>query len=219
MAQAPHDWIDISVPLHTGMVHWPDNPPVRIERMLSMDRGDVANVSAISMGSHTGTHMDAPLHFVAHGRGIDQVPFDAVIGTARVVAINDDVAISRAELEPLDLRAGERVLFKTRNSARCWNTDSFVQDFVYIAQGAARYLAECRVRTVGVDYLSVGGYTHDGAETHHALLEAGIWVIEGLNLDAITPGTYELLCLPLKIVGGDGAPARALLRPLARAET
>lgn len=205
-------WIDVSVPLHTGMVHWPDNPAVSIERMMSMDRGDTANVSNISMGAHTGTHMDAPIHFVQGGEGIDMLPLDAVLGAARVISIGDAVAISRAELEPYDIQRGERILFKTRNSNRVWSTDGFVEDFVYISAEAAGYLADRGVRTVGVDYLSVGGYTKDGPESHHALLGAGVWIIEGLNLASVEPGTYELVCLPLKIVGGDGAPARAIVR-------
>jgi arylformamidase len=207
-----NDWIDISVLLHTGMAHWPDNPPVRIERMLDMDRGDVCNVSTIAMGSHTGTHMDAPLHFLQTGKSIDEMPLDATFGPARVIEIRDTESIKPDELHPHAIQRGERVLFKTQNSTRCWKTDSFVEDFVYISQEAARYLAELGVRTVGVDYLSVGGYTKDGVETHRALLEAGIWIIEGLDLSQIQPGTYELICLPLKIAKSDGAPARAFIR-------
>jgi arylformamidase len=207
-----NDWIDISVLLHTGMAHWPDNPPVRIERMLDMDRGDVCNVSTITMGSHTGTHMDAPLHFLQTGKSIAEMPLDATFGPARVIEIRDTESIKPDELHPHAIRRGERVLFKTQNSTRCWKTDNFVEDFVYISQEAARYLAELGVRTVGVDYLSVGGYTKDGVETHRALLEAGIWIIEGLDLSQIQPGTYELICLPLKIAKSDGAPARAIIR-------
>lgn len=209
-------WIDVSAPLHTGMAHWPDNPPVSIKRMMSIERGDEANVSTISMGSHTGTHMDAPIHFVRDGEGIDMLPLDATIGAARVISIGDAVAITRAELEPHDIKQGERILFKTRNSNRVWTTDEFVEDFVYISADAARYLAERGARTVGVDYLSVGGYKQDGRETHQALLGAGIWIIEGLNLASVEPGNYELICLPLKIVGGDGAPARAIMRATGR---
>jgi arylformamidase len=208
------DWIDISIALASGMVHWPDNPPVQIERMLALDRGDAANVSRLSMGAHTGTHMDAPIHFVPGGVGIDALPFAATIGPARVIAIDDPVAIRPEELLPHTLQAGERVLFKTRNSSRDWARQPFIEDFVYIAQEAARYLAAQQVRTVGVDYLSVGGYARDGAATHGALLTAGIWIIEGLDLSAVAPGAYDLICLPLKIAGCDGAPARALLRPL-----
>lgn len=205
-------WIDVSVPVVTGMVHWPDNPPVVVDLQLSLARGDAANVSKLSMGAHTGTHMDAPRHFFAEGIGIDQLPLDATIGPARVVAINDPVSIQPEELAPLNLRPGERILFKTSNSAR-WASPNFDPHFIYISREAASYLAEKRVRTVGVDYLSVGGYFHDGAETHHALLGAGIWIIEGLNLSSIAPGSYDLICLPLKLVGADGAPARAVLRP------
>lgn len=205
-------WIDVSVPVVTGMVHWPDNPPVVIDLQLSIARGDAANVSKISMGAHTGTHMDAPRHFFENGIGIDQLPLDATIGPARVVAIDDPVSIKPEELASLTLQPGERVLLKTSNSAR-WASPEFDPHFVYISHEAAAYLVEQKVRTVGVDYLSVGGYFKDGAETHHALLGAGIWIIEGLNLSSIAPGSYDLICLPLKLVGADGAPARALLRP------
>lgn len=204
-------WIDVSVPIQTGMVHWPDNPPIVVDLQQSIARGDTANVSKLSMGVHTGTHMDAPRHFFADGIGIEQVPLDAVIGPARVVAVTDPVSIKRAELEPLNLQPGERILFKTSNSAR-WQDPSFDEHFVYITHEAAQYLADKQVRTVGVDYLSVGGFFADGPETHHALLGAGIWIIEGLNLSAVEPGGYDLICLPIKLVGADGAPARAVLR-------
>ena len=206
------DWIDVSVPLRTDMVHWPDNPPVSIERMLDIEHGDLANVSKLSMGAHTGTHMDAPLHFFRTGKGIDTMPLMATIGRARVIEIRDPESIKPEELGSYQLRRGERILFKTRNSARCWQTDDFVEDFVYISQEAARYLAVQQIQTVGVDYLSVGGFFKDGVETHYALLEAGIWIIEGLNLSNIAPGIVELICLPLKIEGSDGAPSRAILR-------
>jgi arylformamidase len=208
------NWIDVSVPLRTGMVHWPDNPPVSIERMLDIGHGDVANVSKLSMGAHTGTHMDAPVHFFQNGKGIDSMPFTATIGRARVIEIHDPESIKPEELYGYDIQRGERILFKTRNSSRCWQTDEFVQDFVYISQEAARYLASQQVQTIGVDYLSVGGYFNDGVETHHALLEADIWLIEGLNLQDVLPGIVELICLPLKIEGCDGAPARAILRSI-----
>ena len=206
------DWIDVSVPLRSGMVHWPDNPPVSIERMLDIERGDVANVSRLSLGVHTGTHMDAPVHFFRTGKGIDTMPLSATIGLARVIEIRDPESIKPEELYPYQIQPGERILFKTRNSARCWQSDDFVEDFVYISQEAARYLAAQQVQTVGVDYLSVGGFFKDGVETHYALLEAGIWVIEGLDLSKVEPGIYELICLPLKIEGSDGAPSRAILR-------
>jgi arylformamidase len=206
-------WIDISVPLYTGMVHWPDNPPVRIERMQDLSRGDAANVSKIELGAHTGTHMDAPRHFLQDGAGLDEMPLDASIGMVRVINIEHPQAILPAELELHNLQARERVLFRTRNSERCWKDDRFVEDFVYISAAAAQYLVQRQVRTIGIDYLSVGGYVYDGVETHQILLSAGIWLIEGLNLSAVKPGTYELVCLPLRVAGADGAPARAILRP------
>ena len=213
------DWIDISVPIYPGMVHWPDNPAVRIERIQDLSRGDAANVSRLELGAHTGTHMDAPRHFLAEGAGLDELPLEATIGPARVIPIAHPQAILPEELSAHRLRAGERVLFRTRNSGRCWKNNEFVEDFVYISAAAARFLVQRKVRTVGIDYLSVGGYVHDGVETHQILLGAGIWLIEGLNLAAVKPGAYELICLPLRVVGADGAPARAVLRPRGRRES
>ena len=211
-------WIDISVPIYSGMVHWPDDPGVSIERVQDLSRGDAANVSKLELGAHTGTHMDAPRHFLADGAGLDEMPLDATIGSARVIRIGHPQAILPAELEAHRLRAGERVLFLTRNSEHCWNNSRFVEDFVYISAAAAQFLIERKVRTVGIDYLSVGGYLNDGVETHQILLGAGVWLIEGLNLSAIKPGAYELVCLPLRIAGADGAPARAILRSSGRRE-
>jgi arylformamidase len=143
---------------------------------------------------------------------MDRMPLDATIGRARVIEIQDPVSIKSDELDPHEISRGERVLFKTQNSTRHWWAEDFIEDFVYVSQEAARYLADRGVRTVGVDYLSVGGFWKDGVETHQALLGTGIWVIEGLNLSEIEPGEYELICLPLKVENGDGAPARAILR-------
>jgi arylformamidase len=205
-------WIDISVPLRTGMVHWPGDPDVQFERLQDMERGDVCTVSRMALGAHTGTHMDAPLHYLRTGKSIDQMPLSATIGRARVIAIADPVAIAPEDLRPHSIRRGERILFKTRNSARCWQSKPFFEDYVFLSPAAARYLAARRVRTVGVDYLSVGTSGEDGVETHRALLEAGVWIIEGLDLSRVQPGKYDLVCLPLRIAGGDGAPARAVLR-------
>jgi len=205
-------WIDVSVPLRTAMVHWPGDPPVRITHSQDMERGDPCTVSLLEMGAHSGTHMDAPAHFIRGGRGIDHLPLDASIGSARVISIRGQESIKPNHLVRHRIRRGERILFKTHNSARCWDTDSFVEDFVHISAGAASYLSERQVRLVGVDYLSVGGFRTDGVETHQALLKAGIWILEGLNLRRVRPGRVQLICLPLKIAGADGAPARALVR-------
>lgn len=205
-------WIDISVPLYPGMVHWPGDPPFRADRARSLDRGDVCNLTEVSTSAHIGTHMDAPRHFIGDGLTMEQMPLDAVLGSCRVVPIEHPHCITPAELEDKHLQPGERVLFKTRNSVRGWNTDAFLEDFVYIGKEAARFLVDRGVRTIGVDYLSVGGYHQDGVETHQILLGAQIWIIEGLNLGAVEPGPYELICLPVKIRGSDGAPARAIIR-------
>jgi arylformamidase len=207
-----HNWIDISVPLHAGMAHWPDDRPFDRVETQTIATGDPCNLSEISASAHIGTHMDAPRHYLADGAGIDTFPISAGIGRARVIAIHDPELIRVAELKPYKIAKGERVLFKTRNSQVAWATSTFQEKFVYIPPDTATFLADCCVQTVGVDYLSVGAYERDGAETHRTLLRAGVWIIEGLNLKDVEPGDYELVCLPLKIVGSDGAPARAVLR-------
>jgi arylformamidase len=207
-------WIDVSVRVRTGMPHWPDNPPIVLERVMDLGRGDPCNVSHLAMGVHSGTHMDGPVHFIHEGPGLDEMPLSATMGEARVIEIEDPKEITAEELARHRLRAGERILFRTSNSIRCWQAPSFIEDFVYISEQAARYLAETRVRTVGVDYLSVGGYHADGALIHRILLEAGIWIIEGLDLSPVTGGRYEMICLPVKLHGSDGAPARAILKPI-----
>jgi arylformamidase len=151
--------------------------------------------------------MDGPLHFVREGKGLDEMPLEATIGRARVIEIRALESIKPNELEPHCLGRGERILFKTQNSARCWSSEGFIEDFVYVSQGAARYLVDRGIQTVGVDYLSVGGFRKDGEETHQALLEAGIWVNEGLDLSEVEPGEYELVCPPIKRSSG------AMLRP------
>jgi arylformamidase len=195
------------------MVHWPDNPPIELVRVMDIAKGDAATNSRLSLGVHTGTHVDAPVHFLADGAGVDEIPFDRLLGEARVVEVGDAPSIGAAQLRSVDPRPGERLLFKTQNSARCWKADRFLSDFVYLSLEGAALLAERRVRTVGIDYLSIAGM-HEGVPTHRALLEQGICIIEGLDLSSAKPGSYELLCLPLRLAGADGAPARVLLRAL-----
>lgn len=207
-------WIDVSVPLRNAMVQWPGDPPVRIERVLDLGHGDSHTLSEISMGSHTGTHMDAPLHFIQQGIGIDKLPLDTTVGRARVIEIQDTESIKPDELARHRICRGERILFKTRNSLRGWTTETFIEDFVFISNEAARFLAERGVRVVGVDYLSAGGFKREGSYVHETLLGSGVWIIEGLDLSRVSPGKYDLICLPLKVDKGDGAPARAILRPI-----
>lgn len=208
-------WIDVSVPLHSGMVHWPRDPAVSIERVRDIAEGASANVSLLTFGSHTGTHMDAPLHFLPNGVGIDLVPLTATIGPARVIQVHDPTTVTAAELRPHRIRRGERLLLRTRNSD-LWKLGAFAEDFVSLSLDAVELLVDRRVRALGVDYLSISGFrSGQGAALHRPLLEAGICVIEGLDLSAAPPGRYDLVCLPLRIRGGDGAPCRAILRPRA----
>jgi arylformamidase len=208
------DWIDISVPLRNGMVTWPGDATFERTSTLEIAEGDPCNLSQISTTAHIGTHMDAPRHYLPNGAGIETMPIAAAIGRARVIEIADPEVIRTSELEPHHLAKGERILFKTRNSGHCWKTDHFQKKYVSIAPETAHYLAARGIQTVGVDYLSVGGFESGGPETHRILLQAGIWIIEGLNLEHVEPGEYELFCLPLRIIGSDGAPARAVLRKL-----
>jgi arylformamidase len=207
-------WIDISVPLRNAMVHWPGDPSVIIKRIKDMERGDTSNLSEISMGAHSGTHVDAPLHFVQQGQGVDKMPLDIMVGRARVIEILDTESIKPEELLQHRILRGERILFKTLNSSYVWQTDEFIEDFVFIADDAALFLAERGVRLVGIDYLSVGSFNRGGSYVHRTLLSGGIWIIEGLNLSGVKQGKYDLICLPIKLGDGEGAPARAILRPL-----
>jgi arylformamidase len=205
-------WIDVSVPVQSGMVHWPGDPEVKLERAMSIDEGAEANVTRLDMSAHTGTHMDAPLHYFEDDPGIEALPLEIAMGPARVIGIEGEEPIDRGQLEGLDIEGGERILFRTTNSERPWVERDFDPGFVHVSLEAAELLGEVGVALVGVDYLSVGGYRSDGAETHRALLGAGVWVVEGLDLSGVDPGDYELICLPVKLVGSDGAPARVLLQ-------
>ncbi|WP_242342264.1 cyclase family protein [Anaeromyxobacter terrae] len=206
-------WIDVTVPIRDGMMHWPGDPAVHVERVRAL-AADGANVSSLRLGAHTGTHVDAPLHYVEGGAAVDAMPLALASGPARVVAVDDPVAIRPEHLETLELRRGERVLFRTRNSPRAWRSDRFVEDAVHLTPEAAALLVARGIAPVGIDYLSVGPYRgEDGATVHRTLLEGGVWILEGLDLTDAPEGAYELLCLPLRLAGGDGAPARALLRP------
>ena len=209
-------WIDISIPVRNGMVHWPGDPGFqsRLHKTIGDANGSPCNHTHMSLSAHTGTQMDSPRHFIDGGITMEALALDAVLGPCRVIEIQDQTAITAAELEPHNLQRGERILFKTRNSTRSWQSDDFDEDFIYIAQDGARHITATGVQTVGVDYLSVGGFKRDGVETHVELLGAEVWIIEGLNLSAVEPGNYELACLPMKLIGSDGAPARAALRPI-----
>jgi arylformamidase len=217
MSEPAESWIDVTVPIRGGMLHWPGNPEIVVTQTETLERGDDATVSALSLGVHTGTHVDAPVHFIIGGAGVDAIGLDRLIGPARVIDAGDAASIGLRELEGQDIRAGERVLFKTRNS-RYWKENDFRPDFTSLAPEAAAWLAERGVRTIGIDYLSVGS-TKTGPDTHRPLLAAGICIIEGLDLSRVRAGRYDLICLPLRLEGLDGAPARVVLRSLAERDS
>jgi arylformamidase len=206
-------WIDISLTLKSNMVHWPGDPPFSIEPVREMDKGDSVNLSKILMGAHSGTHVDAPVHFIKGAKGVDQILIDSLIGPARIIEIADADAIKEEELARHEIKKDERVLLRTRNSInKILYKDAFTEDFVYIEKGAAEFLVACGIKTLGVDYLSVGGYKKNGPDVHRMLLDAGILIIEGLDLTKALPGFYDMICLPIKILDSDGAPARVIVK-------
>jgi arylformamidase len=197
---------DISVTVRPDMHVYAGNPGVSLERHESIADGAQANVSKLELGVHTGTHVDGALHFIDGGPGTEALPLEVLVGRAVVVAAPDvDGELDEHALASLDFPDEERLLFKTKNSA-LWERSSFSHDFVRLNGSGARYLIERGVRLVGIDYLSIGD-----AEAHRELLGAGVVAVEGLDLREVEPGAYELVCLPLKLEGSDGAPARAIL--------
>ncbi|MGB9181300.1 MAG: cyclase family protein [Pyrinomonadaceae bacterium] len=209
---------DISVPITAAMPTYPGDPAVEIKQAQSLSAGDAANVTLLNFGAHTGTHVDAPAHFIEGASKVDMLSLDVLTGRARVVQISKEIrAISVEHLSRLDLGGATRILFRTRNSD-FWSDASggFREDFTYLEPEAARALARMGVRLVGIDYLSVEKFKSENFETHHALLSSGVVIIEGLDLREVAAGDYELICLPLKIAqgSGDGAPARAILRTM-----
>ena len=207
--------IDISVPLLPGMPVWPGDGDFRIVPVKRMATGDKNNVSRLDCGVHTGTHVDAPWHFLEDGSTVEQLPLDMMIGEAFVAYLPEVDIIEAETLGRLTLPKGTtRLLFRTRNS-KLWETGvtEFRRDFVALTSDAAQWLVDRGIRLIGIDYLSVHRYG-DNAPTHQILLRAGIVIVEGLNLADVAAGKYELICLPLRLDGADGAPARALLRRL-----
>jgi len=203
--------IDVSVPLDENLPTYPGNTPYSLQAVKRITRGDSSNVSTVHMSAHSGTHVDAPRHFFDKSPGVEGLALEILIGRARVIEITSRKGIGADELADIDLSDDIRVLFKTSNS-RLWGSGSFQKDYVGVTEAGARHLVEHGIKLVGVDYLSVEPFKKPGAPTHHLLLGAGIIVIEGLNLRDVEPGIYEMFCLPLVLVGADGAPARVVLR-------
>ena len=209
---------DVSVPISARTPTYPGDPGIEIRPWLSLERGDTANVTAISFGAHAGTHVDAPAHFIREGARADALSLETLIGAVQVVELPPEATEITESFVIANCPIGtSRVLFKTRNSG-FWEEENgkFHTDYTYLAPAAAKRLVANGLQLVGIDYLSVEQFQSSSFETHHTLLASGVVIIEGLDLRQVAAGVYELICLPLKIAGGsgDGAPARVVLRTL-----
>ncbi|MDP9370274.1 MAG: cyclase family protein [Chloroflexota bacterium] len=206
--------IDISVPLSPDLPVWPGDPEVRVEPMMRIAAGDVANVSGLTLSSHTGTHVDAPWHFIENGATLDDIPLERWIGPCVVMEVPPQARrVEPQHLDAANLPSGtQRLLLRTANST-LWQTGhrEFREDYVALSPAAARWIVERGIRLVGIDYLSIEAFDDQEHATHRTLLGAGVLIVEGLSLSDVTPGHYTLLCLPLRLAAGDGAPARVLL--------
>jgi arylformamidase len=203
--------IDVTVPLEATLPVYPGNTPFSIEAIKRIARGDSSNVSTLHLSAHSGTHVDAPRHYFDDAPGVDALPLEMLLGRTRVVEIGSRTGIGAEQLAALDLSDDIRILFKTSNS-RLWRSPEFHQDYVGVTASGAEHLISHGIKVVGVDYLTVEEFKKPGAPAHHVLLGGGAIIIEGLNLQDVEPGIYDMLCLPLRVVGADGAPARVLLR-------
>lgn len=204
---------DVTLTIQAGMIVWPGDIPVELYRKEKIEEGGIANNSNISMGVHTGTHIDSPYHFINDGIKVDQIPLDTLVGPAQVVELPDSVEVIDAGIiKSISFTPGvRRVLFKTRNS-KIWSSspDYFHEDFVGISADGAKVLVDLGVRLAGIDYLSAAPFT-ESKPSHDILLGAGMVLIEGLDISKVTPGLYTLVCLPLKLKDTDGSPARVIL--------
>ncbi|MGD8990756.1 MAG: cyclase family protein [Desulfobacterales bacterium] len=205
--------LDVSVPLNAELPVWPGDPQIVLERYRCISEGDSSNDSRIACSVHSGTHVDAPAHFIQNGATVEQLPLDVLIGSATVFELLSDDIITPELLEAQALPGKiRRLLIKTKNSALWSNPNhQFNPDFVALNADAAAWIVEKGIHLVGVDYLSVQLYKDTEPLTHRILLEAGVIIVEGLNLHNVRQGSYQLICLPLKLAGSDGAPARAIL--------
>jgi arylformamidase len=206
---------DVSLVLRPEMVTWPGEPAPRIEPLRRIAKGDTANVSVVTISDHAGTHVDPPLHFLDGANTADKLPLESLVGPCTLVAFDGAGHVSGEWLDRANLPAGtERILFKTRNSAR-WGDPAaaFTRDFTTINASAAHWCVEHGVKVVGIDYLSIEpqGPEKAGYPVHKTLLSANVVIIEGLDLRGVGPGQYELVCAPIKLLNGDGAPARVFL--------
>jgi arylformamidase len=205
-------WIDISATISDGMTRWPDDPPVRIFKTEQIGVGGaVANVTAIETTAHVGTHIDAPLHFIENGIDVASVQLEKLMGSAKIFHIQNSKEISVDEIQHLDIKPGDRILFRTSNSELEWEHQPFKKDYVYLSTDAAKLLVGKKINCVGIDYLSLGSEEND-PEVHRLMLDNNIIIIEGLKLKNIESGEYDMICLPLKIKDSDGGPSRVIIK-------
>ena len=203
---------DLTVPITNSMPVWPGDPPVRLSAKshVSQDGTHTVRLTSIEMGSHTGTHIDAPFHMIDGGRRLSDFPLEVFAGRARVVEVPGVRSLGAAELSGLSWSGVERVLFKTENSGH-WQDGGFYEEFVYVEPDGAAFLVQQGIRLVGVDYLSIDKFKSPSHPSHFIFLKKNIPIIEGLNLSAVPPGEYTMIALPLNLQGADGAPARVVL--------
>ena len=205
---------DISVPIHNDMHVWPSDPGIRLEvnRNLGRDESHTIQVTTIHCGSHTGTHLDTPVHMIGPDAGtLNDIPLEQLVGPARVVNLPGVASIGESELKTQDWEGVDRVLFRTDNSSH-WKDAGFWEQFVYLEPQGAQFLVDRGIRLVGIDYLSIDAYGSANHSSHFVLLTKSVVILEGLNLLDVPPGDYELVALPIKLAGADGAPVRAILR-------
>ncbi len=203
--------IDISVPVDDSIPVWPKAARPDFPKFLSIEKGDVCNDSNIRMGMHTGTHIDAPKHFIKNGKSIDALPLQTFVGDSLVVELPNANEIGATELEKLNIpEQTQRILFKTKNSKLWGTTNEFTKNYVGISVSGAEWLAKRDMKLIGVDYLSIAKFD-EAADVHRVLLEQGIALLEGISLQAVETGEYQLFCLPIKFIGLEAAPVRAIL--------
>lgn len=211
-------WTDVTYPIFENMTGWPGQPPTTYDTLSCIHCGDTAKVTMLHFSAHSGSHMDAPNHFLAEGIDISRFPIEVGLGPVRIASINCEAEVRPEHLQAYEartrpLQAGERLLLRTPNSDRgLWLQDPFDRDYHGIGPEAAGYIRDKKLQLIGVDYLSVGPFHHGNPQTHRTLMSADIWIIEGVDLRKIEEGDYQMICLPLKLAGSDGSPIRVLLK-------
>jgi len=201
---------DISVLLSADLPVYPGDSPIKMNQLVSMDKGDSANILELKLGSHTGTHVDVPRHFISNGKSIDEILLEKFCGRAKVYDLPVKEKIDRINILNLDIQTGDIILFKTRNSD-LWGIPEFQKNYIYLTVEGAEVLVKHKIKAVGIDYLSIEKFKSKNHPTHITLLKNDVIILEGINLKDVVPGEYFLFFFPLKLKGADGSPVRAVL--------